>query len=93
MSLVKVAAAMDKTPGAITHWLNGHREITLKQFLALCQHSKLDPVAVLYPGYIPQEFRERVEGLAKDVLAAKPADRPSYRGTVQALKRQKATLR
>lgn len=91
ISIQAVAEHFDMEPAGVRHWFNGHRKITLDQFLELCSFTGLDPVMVLYPGYIPQEFRERVEGLAKDVLAARPADKPSYRGTAASLKRKKVT--
>lgn len=68
-----LAAKMNITPPGLRHWLNGHRQITLQQFLDLCKAAKFDPVAVLFgAGYITEEIRERVSGLSQMVLEAKP---------------------
>ena len=68
-----LAAKMDITAPGLRHWLNGHRQITLQQFLDLCKAAKFDPVEVLFgAGYITDEIRERVSGLSRMVLEAKP---------------------
>lgn len=87
-TIPQVAEHFGLTPAAVGHWLNGHRKILLEQFLEMCRFCELDPVTVLYgAGYVPQELRERIEGLAHDVIAASPASKPGYRKAVAKLKR------
>lgn len=69
-----VAEAMGRKPAGVRHWINGTKQISLQQFLDLCAAAKFDPVRVLFgAGYITEEIRERISGLSKAVLEAKPS--------------------
>lgn len=78
-SVKKLSVAIGVTTGAIYHWLNGQNEITLSQFLLLCKQGKVDPGRVLLgSGYVPQDIREQITGLAARVIDANPSANPNY---------------
>ena len=87
LSVRALADRMGRKHATVTHWANGHRPVKLDDFLSMCYKADLDPVIVLFgAGYIPQELRDRVQGLAKDILEAQPSSKPSYRPAIAKLR-------
>lgn len=88
-SVKMLSADLGVTTGAIYHWLNGHNEITLNQFLLLCAKGRVDPGRVLFgSGYIPQDIKEQITGLAAKVIAANPSASPNYAKMEKTLKQR-----
>lgn len=48
LSKTEIAGRMKVTPGGLGHWLSGHREINLSDFMALCRYSGADPRYILF---------------------------------------------
>lgn len=73
VDIEKLSGLLGKTPAGVRHWLNGHRQITLQQFLDLCGYARVDPVNVLFGmRYVPVEAWEKIQGAAKTLLDAQP---------------------
>lgn len=55
-SLAHLAPLMNLSEGALRHWTNGTRQVTLEQFLQLCAAAKIDPGLVLFTGLVDDKF-------------------------------------
>jgi transcriptional regulator with XRE-family HTH domain len=51
----QIAAGVGVSPAQVGHWLNGRRDIFLSEFLALCNHLKVDPAVMLFGGPVVSE--------------------------------------
>ena len=73
LSQERLAEALDRTQGAIGHWLRGERKINLTEFWQLCEAAGADPKVIL--------FGEGQQGLVSEirqVLTAHPELIPGY---------------
>lgn len=76
-----LAASMGLTQGAIGHWLNGRRDISLKDFLSLCWNAGADPKYILF-GNTSEEPLSRI----RQILDSHPEANPAYRAFEKGVK-------
>lgn len=55
-SVAKIAPMIDLSEAAVRHWTNGTRQLTLEQFLKLCDAAEIDPAVVLFAGQVDDKF-------------------------------------
>ena len=73
-TLAKLAPMLDLSEGALRHWTNGTRQITLTQFLQLCDAAEIDPGVVLFADKVDDKFLaigeawRQADNLGREVL-------------------------
>lgn len=85
LPLTSLVDAVGATPGAISHWLTGRREINLNDFFRLCEAAGADPATILFGQDMATLARVRLDS----VFGPKPAANPRYRAFERAIKTAK----
>ena len=63
------------TPGTISHWLTGRRDINLTDFFSLCASAGADPAKILFGGDIEALTRAKLSSIIDSI----PEENPRYR--------------
>lgn len=46
--MVNQKTGLERTPAALRHWMNGHRQVNVQEFIELCLHAGADPAYILF---------------------------------------------